>query len=94
MSRVYPTQFSQEEPLPIKEPPTTITRQTLQQTQVEASHEMITEGLVATYGQVTNTEMEADTPLLGGNYKKSQESSSSQPPQRQTETRTLNSTSS
>ena len=47
---VYPTQFSQEEPLPIKEPPTIITRQTLQQTQLEASHEMITEGLVATYG--------------------------------------------
>ena len=60
VSRVDPNICIQEEQTHNVEPPTKGTS-----TQLEASHEMITEGLVATLEKATNTvESEEDTPLL------------------------------
>ena len=67
MNRVDPTTAGQEKTQPKLEPPTmtsTHARELQQQTQLEAGHETITEGIVAAVNQETNTEIEEDTPTL------------------------------
>ena len=61
VSRVDPTQCRQEELIPKIEPPT---MQDTQQTQLEASHHLITEEIIATIDQCTNTESGKDTSLF------------------------------
>ena len=73
MSCVDPTTARQEETHPNVETPTmtsTHAWEQQQQLQLEVSHEMVTEGLVATVHKQTNTEIEEDTPL----YRKNLES--------------------
>ena len=70
VSRVDPSMVGQEDIHPSVEQPTmtsTHAWELQQQTQLEASHEMITEGIMATVNQEANTEIEKDTLLYRKN---------------------------
>ena len=84
--RVNPIQSSYEELIPNLEPPTMTNTH---QTQLEASHHLITEGIIATIDESTNTESEEDTRLFRRKLQKNSSPLSgyvsSLPPPRKTE---------